>query len=45
MSRGPGRTCVVHTFEHTSGDGAVPPLVSFLARCFGPDLVSGGTWG
>ncbi|MFE9487077.1 MULTISPECIES: hypothetical protein [unclassified Streptomyces] len=41
----PVRTCVVHTFKHASGDGAVPPLVSVLARCFGPDLVSGKTWG
>ncbi|MGW1226715.1 hypothetical protein [Streptomyces sp. NPDC002530] len=46
----PVRTCVVHTFKHALGDLGVdrhplPALASLTARYFGPDQVSGRTWG
>lgn len=41
----PVQTCVVHTFKHASEDGAVPPLASVLSRWFGPEPISGKTWG
>ncbi|MFJ5720374.1 hypothetical protein [Streptomyces sp. NPDC093149] len=41
----PVRTCVVHTFKHASGEGAVPALASVVSRHLGPDLISGSTWG
>ncbi|MEE1807888.1 hypothetical protein [Streptomyces sp. BE133] len=41
----PVRTCVVHTFKHASGEGAVPAIVSVVSRHLGPDLISGRTWG
>ncbi|WP_406004717.1 hypothetical protein [Streptomyces sp. NBC_00987] len=44
------RTCVVHTFKHALGDlglngGPVPALAAITSRYFGPDQVSGKTWG
>ncbi|MFF2408300.1 hypothetical protein [Streptomyces sp. NPDC058092] len=39
------RTCAVHTFEHASGAGPVPALAAVVSRWFGPDLISGRTWG
>ncbi|MFE4798839.1 hypothetical protein ACFRFL_28120 [Streptomyces sp. NPDC056708] len=39
------QTCVVHTFTHASGEGAVPAIVSVASRHLGPDLISGETWG
>ncbi|MFJ7196841.1 MULTISPECIES: hypothetical protein [unclassified Streptomyces] len=46
----PVQTCVVHTFKHALGNlglegGPVPALASVTSRCFGPDQVSGKTWG
>ncbi|MEV5880740.1 hypothetical protein AB0L75_42530 [Streptomyces sp. NPDC052101] len=41
----PVRTCLVHTFKHANGDGPLPPLASIATRYFGPDLVTGETWG
>ncbi|MFG3532860.1 hypothetical protein ACGF8B_40070 [Streptomyces sp. NPDC047917] len=44
------RTCVVHTFKHALGrlgldGGPLPALASVTSRYFGPDQVSGKTWG
>ncbi|MEU0627377.1 hypothetical protein [Streptomyces sp. NPDC005989] len=41
----PVRTCVVHTFKHSMEEGPVPALASVASRCFGPDMISGETWG
>ncbi|MFJ8853360.1 hypothetical protein [Streptomyces sp. NPDC102437] len=41
----PVRTCVVHTFKHSMAEGPVPALASVASRCFGPDMISGDTWG
>ncbi|SCF84430.1 hypothetical protein [Streptomyces sp. Ncost-T10-10d] len=46
----PVRTCVIHTFKHALGSlglegGPVPALASVTFRYFGPDQVSGETWG
>ncbi|MER6571429.1 hypothetical protein ABT288_35950 [Streptomyces sp. NPDC001093] len=41
----PVRPCLVHTFKHRAEDGPLPPLVSIATRYFGPNLVTGETWG
>ncbi|MEV7952915.1 hypothetical protein [Streptomyces sp. NPDC088141] len=46
----PVRTCVVHTFKHALGNlgldgGPVPALAAITSHYFGPDQVSGKTWG
>ncbi|MEU6057603.1 hypothetical protein [Streptomyces sp. NPDC047097] len=41
----PVRTCVVHTFKLSTGEGASPVIAPVVRRHVGPDLVIGETWG
>ncbi|WP_432251430.1 hypothetical protein [Streptomyces sp. HNM1019] len=41
----PVRTCVVHTYKLARRIGPAPAITTIAARYFGPDLVTGRTWG
>ncbi|MEU8873977.1 hypothetical protein AB0D24_22980 [Streptomyces javensis] len=41
----PVRTCVVHTYKLARRIGPAPAVTAIAARHFGPDLVTGRTWG